>query len=173
MYSFTYLQDKPDQSEAEKAGQPSHTDSQESEQSSVPSQQAQQAQQEAVPAQYSQQAPELHGLAGELPQRPILGVSEDLSGGALVRKVCRIPVSCVNKAYMQFGFCKFCQICGLAGEPPQRPILGVSEDLSGGALVRTVRCILLSNLTRDYMRYHILFCANYIYAILSFVMGKY
>lgn len=48
---------------------------------------AQQAHQEPVPVQYAQQAPELHGLAGELPKRPILGVSEDLSGGALVRKV--------------------------------------------------------------------------------------
>ena len=47
----------------------------------------QQAQREPVPTQYSQQAPELHGLAGGLPKRPILGVSEDLSGGALVRKV--------------------------------------------------------------------------------------
>ena len=77
----------------------------------------------------------------ELPQRPILGVSEDRSGGALVRKarrdlvlslnkvrkVCQIVVLSLRKNNVQLVMCKFCQICGLAAEPPQRHILGVSD----------------------------------------------
>ena len=65
------------------------------------------AKQKAVAA--VQHMRESHGPAAQLPSRPILGVNEDLSGAALVRRVSCIHTVCCSMHYDKIKHAYACQ----------------------------------------------------------------